>query len=148
MQHRQPKTVTAVIDGTTYIIRQMGARQGREVLFILSSALSGGLTEVSGDFKSLADTGMDDLGKAIQGALNAMGKNNFNLVCDTMAEHTAVQVGNGQLELSMMFDDHFAGRYLEMGKWLVEALKANFSDFFTVFKAKAAVAMAGSPDAQ
>ena len=145
MQPRLRGSSTVTIGDTVYTIRQMGARQGREIWFILVAALSGGLKEVRQDISSINDAGLNDLGKVIEGALKALGKDDFNTVCDAMVEHTAVVSGNRHFELSMMFDDHFAGRDLEMGKWLMEALKANFADFFTEFKAMVAPK---SPDAQ
>ena len=145
MQPRNRQTVVVTVGDTTYSIRQMGARQGRRVWFKLVSALSGGLKEIRHGVESMADAGLNDLGSAIQGALNGLGEEDFDSVCQTLAEHTAVVFGSRQVELSVMFDDHFAGHYLEMTKWLVEALKANFADFFTEFKMKIATASPGDP---
>jgi hypothetical protein len=45
-------------------------------------------------------------------------------------EITGPGFGDAGAPLKRHFDEHFAGSYLAMYKWLAFALKANFADFF------------------
>src|SRR5256885_17059223 len=88
------------IDSQTYKIQQLGAKQGRLVL--------GRLLRLAGP----AAEADDPIARLLSGLTDA----EIEFLCDTFAKVTRV-VGtnaNGQeteLELTGIFDDHFAGRY-------------------------------------
>jgi hypothetical protein len=118
------KVQDQVIGDTTYRVTQLGATTGSKVMFRLIRA-----------FASIAaglQTG--------QLSFESMTPEDFDWLVTTMQPTTKVQVvdvaaGNGSskfVDLSFMFDDHFAGKYFEMVDWLKFALEVNFGPFADV----------------
>jgi tail assembly chaperone len=106
------------VDNQTYRIQQLGAKQGRLVL--------GRLLRLAGPAAEADDP--------ITKLLGALSDSEIDFLCDTFAKTTRVAGtnANGQeveLELSGIFDDHFAGRYGAMIKWLWACLQCNFGSF-------------------
>lgn len=70
----------------------------------------------------------------LDAALDKLTEADFDYFCDLFAKTTQVH-GPDMKEgawpyLSDIFAVHFAGRYLEMMRWLAFALGVNFSSFF------------------
>ena len=106
------------IDGCQFKIQQLGAKQGKTVLARLLR-LVGPAAE--------SDTPIDRLMAALTDA-------EVDFLCDVFSKTTRVCAtnANGQateLPLEGIFDDHFAGRYDLMMKWLWACLNANFASF-------------------
>jgi hypothetical protein len=89
----------------------------------------------STDFQSLLDTDLD--GDSLRAALDVVLENlsdtRVDEIMELMSQHTDIfgpGFGDQGAPLDKNFDDHFAGRYKAMYRWLVFAVRANFSDFF------------------
>lgn len=108
------------IDGTDYRIQQLGAKVGKTVLMRLFR-IAGPAMEAKDD-------------EQVTRLLGALGDAEVDFLCETFAKTTAVCMTNAkgqacELELSNIFDEHFAGKYDLMLKWLWACIKANFETF-------------------
>jgi hypothetical protein len=118
------------IDGWTYVIQQLGAKQGRIVLARVLRVVAGAAGAAS------AAEGEEDGGAALAaiGKLSeSLSDSEIDFLCDTFAKTTRIARDGKEILLSdgSNFDDHFAGRYGAMMKWLWAALETNFSSFLT-----------------
>jgi hypothetical protein len=104
---------THAIDGYDYNITQLGAKQGRLVLARVVR------------IAAAAAEATDPVGKLASALTDA----EVDYLCDTFSKTTQVGKDNKYLLLSDCFDDHFAGRYGAMVKWLWAALETNYSSF-------------------
>lgn len=139
-----------VIDGFTYSIQQLGAKEGRivlaRILRIVGGAIAAGAAGGEGESNVTAA-----VGKLVESLPDA----EVNFLCDTFAKGTQVSAEDTPDKVVLMkdvFDDHFAGRYGAMVKWLMAALETNFGSFLDglgldveALKEKAKAAMSGSP---
>lgn len=109
------ETKCHTIDGFTYTIQQLGAKQGRIVLARVIRIVAGA-AESADPIAKLASTLTDA---------------EVDYLCDTFAKTTQFGLeGTDKIFLlGDKFDDHFAGRYGAMVKWLWAALETNFSSF-------------------
>lgn len=119
------ETRTFEIGDCKYKVTGLGAKKALKVLHILSKVSA----------PVVGGAGVDsDIGEALGKALDRLTEDDLDTVIETMAKETMVvdrpDSGGVALNLSDIFDDHFAGKRLgDMLKWLVECLKLNFSDF-------------------
>lgn len=111
------KTETVAIGGFEYRITQLGATTGGQVMFRLGRAFAvimAGLKDGTFSVESLSPADFDWLVKTMQGT--------------TQVGIPDVK-GDGSVKfhnLSLLFDDHFAGRYPELIEWLKGALEVNY----------------------
>jgi hypothetical protein len=155
------KTKSDPIDGFVYEVTQLPAREGRGILVALTkvivptlgAAIPGAVGASSLADVDLSDINFDSLAHTLAESLD---ESMFARVCDAMVGTTEVWgegFGDAGAPLVKWFDDHFAGRYLAMLKWLAFALRCNFLDFFDALeemktKAKAKKLAAAVPASQ
>lgn len=104
------------IDSYVYTVQQLGAKQGRIVLARMLRVI-GPAAEAQDSVAKLAASLTDD---------------EVNYLCDTFSKATQVSKSEDlsrSVALSDVFDDHFAGRYGAMVKWLWAALDTNYASF-------------------
>ena len=116
------ETTSVTIDGVTFTITQLGAKEGKKVLARISRAVA----PVAAMAKDGVETG-DILLKVTE----SLSDDNLDFFCDTFAKQTRFSEDGGAHEflLSDKFDDFFAGRYGLMLQWLYASFEANFSRF-------------------
>lgn len=134
------------IDGFQYEVMQMGAVEGRkvyaQVLKIVLPAIGAALTgrDMSSISKAdVAGMALDEVARAL-----AMGLDTIDPIITTMARWSDIYgpgfgdqpdalgrpVAPAGAPLTPNFDEHFAGRYAAMTRWLLFALKVQLWDFF------------------
>lgn len=120
------KTETVQIDGDEYELTQLGALEGRKILTKLLQMIGPSLQELAAA-ETLNEKAM---GAAVAKALESLDEGTFELICDVFGKRTTVLVDGKKPALTgPVFDQHFAGRYLAMMKWLFACMKLNFFDF-------------------
>ena len=139
------KTASIVIDGVTFEITQLGAVEGSDLYARLAAAI--GPTIADGPLAGLADSSAEAKIAAL--AIKGLAGLPTELWTDLrikFAGTTKVQAGEVMLTLGDgrtlpaegTFDQHFAGRYGHMTRWLMACLKHNFADFLPISVASAA----------
>ena len=135
------ETVAKEIDGQTYHLHQLGAKDGRHMLVRLTKVLGpslGRLAEISLPEKGerLPPGGRKSLGEAVAGALFELSATiteaDLDWICQTFGGRTEVDLEGGKrilLDLEAQ-ELHFAGRFGTMIRWLGACLEVNFRDFF------------------
>ncbi len=106
------------IDGFTYQIAQLGAKQGKKVLAHLMRVI-GPAFEASDPVAKFAATFSDD---------------EFDFLCDTFAKTTQFYADEDPakvFDLASKFDDHFTARYGSLLKWLWACVDSNYSAFLS-----------------
>jgi hypothetical protein len=133
------------IDSYTYEVTQFGAIEGRRMLVqlgkilvpTLGSALQG--LDLGALFREGApkiadlDVANVDFSAIAQTLASSADPNVLETLMDKLADGTEVWgpgFGADGAPLSRHFDDHFAGRYVAMLRWLAFALRSNYGDFF------------------
>jgi len=119
------------IDGHDYKLQQLGAREGRKIWLKLWQALVAPLKELA------AADAYDE--KALVGALAAvlegLDDDTAEQLYEVFGKHTIVRVpqpegGEKWPQLTgVVFDQHFARRYVQMSHWLAECVLYNFGSF-------------------
>ena len=114
----------------TYTIQQLGAKEGRIVLARVLRVIAGaaGAAQSSDDALEAAGAG---IAKLVEGLSDA----ELTFLCDTFARATMVgRAGTMdaiRLSDGVTFDEHFAGRYGEMLRWLWASLETNYASFLS-----------------
>jgi hypothetical protein len=128
----------------TYYVTQLNALVGRKALVRLAKFLG----------PALAAATKGDVTDALARVAESLSEDDFEYFCDLFAEKTVVTGGeyDGEPDLHLIFDEHFAGEYLEMVQWLAFAFQVNFASFFSgaaaqMAKAKAAAGNTSSDSA-
>lgn len=123
---RQPESIT--IDGYTYRVSPLGAIQGQKLLAKILKCLVP-------IFASTQGVAPEARARAIVGALTEhLSPELLEEATQIMAESTLLSTGEKKEaggRLSKVYDEHFAGRYLEAGEWLKFALEVNYARFFS-----------------
>jgi hypothetical protein len=125
------------IGGTTYRITQLPTKRGRALLvrFVRlcgpgAGAFVGGIGRARSSFDAALGAGIAD---ALHDFCTRLNEDDLAAICDEFAVYTVVvQSREIELQLSKIFDDHFAGKYDEMFQWLRACCEVNFSSFFAV----------------
>lgn len=124
---REAKTHT--VGDFNYTITQLGAKSGRLVLARVMRAVAGAAGKAAsaagGDGAEAALVGITKL-------VESLGDADVEYLCDVFAKTTMVarsETPDKQVLLADQFDDHFAGRYGAMVKWLWAALDTNYASF-------------------
>ncbi len=111
------ETKSTTIGDTEYKVTQLGATRGRQVFTRLAKVVGQGATAAN----------------PIAGIMSALSVEDVDYLCETLAPLTTVRiVENGKTrepQLSSIFEEWFAGKYMEMVKWLGFALEVNFGSF-------------------
>ena|ERR1700682_1471034 len=110
------ETVNKPIDGFEYQIQQLGAKQGKTVMARMLRIFAPA-AEASDPVARMAA---------------ALTDAELDFLCDTFAKSTqfsAAAKPEAVLRLSDFFDDHFAGRYGAMVKWLWACVEVNYGTF-------------------
>lgn len=123
------ETKDTTIAGVRYQVTQLGATTGGQVMYRLGRAfavLMAGAAQDKIDLGALPPSDFDWLVKTLQ-ATTKVGIVDDVTITDKLGN--AEKVGSGHermLDLGMVFDDHFAGKYPQMLEWLKFALEVNF----------------------
>jgi hypothetical protein len=118
------EVVDVQINGTTYRIRKLGAKVGKNLL--------GRLIRAAGPVFQGVGTELES-GDVISKLCAALKEDELNALCDAFAKETRFSPDdNPDLEFDMVqkFDTHFSGRYGQMTLWLKAGLEANYGNFF------------------
>jgi len=125
------------IDGFTYEVTQLGAVEGRRMLVRISKIVLPTLGALikDADFGRLSDLNIADIDidSAAKALVEAVDADSVDKIIESMSGITEIWgpgFGAAGAPMAHHFDDHFAGRYAAMLRWLAFALKVNFSDFF------------------
>jgi hypothetical protein len=108
------KSVTKDIDGITFTIQQLGAKDGRRVLTRITKVVGSGFA-----------------GDSFAAAVQALTDADVDFLCDTFAANTTYSEDGGQhtYELAKLFDEIFADKYGTMLRWLWACLEVSFGSF-------------------
>ena len=120
------KTKRVTIDGQEYEITQLGALEGSMLWKLLLDALAGAMESLS-----IAD-GLDEraIAGSIGGFIRGMDVKTVELFRAAFAKRSRYREGDRWPELTdQLFDQHFAGEYVRMTKWLGECAMFNFASF-------------------
>ena len=145
------RTVQRSVGEHVYEVRQLPATPAYlmflDLAKMLAPSMAAGVAAVSGrgSLAETLDAEIDGgfLVRAVEGLVERLDNAKVQAVIQQLANHTAVVVGEGKLELGQQFEAHFAGRIGEMFKWLLFALEVNFGDFLSGCRAKARTVLQG-----
>ncbi len=111
----------------TYAVTQFGAKQGGRVMIRLLKIVGGAAGEA---MKGDNEFDMSTVGSMITNLAETLQEDDFDYLCETFAAASTVQGGEFPNPIPLttegVFDLHFAGKYLELGQWLLFAVDANF----------------------
>ncbi len=107
------ETKTKSIGQLDYTVTQLGATAGRKVLVRLAKVIGAGLGGP----------------EPISGMLAAVNDDDMAFMCDQFAALTTVKIGDKSPGLKDIFEEHFAGKHLEMIYWLAFCIEVNFGSF-------------------
>lgn len=126
------KTSEHRIGNHTYRITQLPVSKGRPLLVRLTRVLGPVVAELLRDGEKLSEAGAGAVAGAIRELATRLTDEDLSYVCDALAEHTEVSMGDGKwVRLSGVFELHFAGAYDEMLKWIGAGIEANYRSFFS-----------------
>lgn len=132
---RQKKTV--IIGATSYELTQLGATAGASLYHALVRAVGPTLRAKLDDLPTLLalEAGKSEeahsailLGLFIE-VLEAVPPELMQRLQTTFGEATVATINGVPIGLLAVFDEHFAGAYHELVKWLLESIKFNFLNF-------------------
>jgi len=119
------KQETFTLDGDEYSCVQLPARQGFTLYNRLVKALMPALRTLTGD-KAGDSAAMDLIASAIEG----MPQELTDELVRVFGESCQVKHGDVFMKLTPDFtDQHFAGRYPHMLRWIFACLRVNYADF-------------------
>lgn len=127
---RKPRTKT--IDGKEYTVAILNARQGYSMYLEIAKMVGPALADASASVdlnkgaKGLMDADAGTfLARAVGLLAGGLNSQQVMSIVNTLAENTLVN----DMPLHRILDDHFAGDFIGMTKWLLFALEANFGNF-------------------
>lgn len=123
------KKETISIDDQSYVVEQLGAVEGMRIYQRLVKALGPVAREALAQAGSL-DTEAAQATLVIR-ALELLPDDLMSELADKFSRSCHVKVGSASMPLSTadLFDQHFAGRYGHLTKWIIACAKFNFADF-------------------
>lgn len=120
------------IDGEQYEITQLPADVGAAFVPRLLKAVAPAIGAI-GKWKELGGEGV--AAEAIRDILLDLDEKLFADLIAEFRKRSTVRVGEKWPDLGgETFNQHFAGRYVHMVKWLVECFKHSFTDFLGVLE--------------
>jgi hypothetical protein len=115
------KTEEREIGGLKYRVTQLGAKAGRAALLRIMKTVGPAAAMLQGD----------DLAGALGKFFENLSEVDLDYFCALFGEKSFVFQADGKMpRVDQVFDEHFAGRYLDMIEWLIFAGEVNFADFF------------------
>jgi hypothetical protein len=126
------RTESFDVDGATYSLTQFGAKQGQRWLVRLAKVFAPAFAHAA----SVTDTAA--LAAVLDAAASDLSPELFDELCADFARACVVNFDGKEVPLHSVYDDHFAGRYDALLKWLRECFKVNFSGFFSALQAASA----------
>lgn len=120
------KEKSFVVDGFDYKATMLGALQGRRLWLKLLHVLAGPLKALASHetFDQAAGVG------AVAALIDALDDGTAEELYEVFGKSCLVRNGERWPQLEgVVFDTHFAGRYVEMSKWLGEMIVFNFAGF-------------------
>ena len=109
------------IQGESFTIEQLGAREGSKVLARLTKAVAPVAAMAS------ADTTTEEL---LAKLLESVKEEDLDYLITVFSKTTRVNLSSGKsLPLGDQFDEYFAGKYGLLMQWLYKCLDANFASF-------------------
>lgn len=133
------------VDGVTYELTQFGAKKGMAVLAKVTALVGPALGDaVLNDAK-----GTLDMGALVSGLTRALGEHDLYATCMEFAELCRFSVDGGSKFVPLAkpaatFDDHFAGRYVQLLEWVRGCFEANYSGFFDELRRRVGPQLSGS----
>ena len=122
------KSETVTIDGETYEVTQLGAIEGSSLYHELVKALGPMLREELP--KQLDQEASGALAGIIIRAIEVLPGDLVARMRTAFMRNCKLHTGGIAVEMTeSIFDQHFAGRYGLMTKWMVHCLKLNFAGF-------------------
>lgn len=117
----------------TYRVTQLTALKGRALFTRLVRFLGPAAAGALGSRRGL---GALDKGALMSDLATRVTDEELGYFCDVLGECTEIIGASGKAERldRELFDVHFAGRMLDMFKWLQFALEVNFADFLSVLR--------------
>lgn len=128
------------IDGLRYTVTHMPTRKGLALLVRLTKILGPGLGAFLGGAGRAArlpgESGTEvalalGTSDAVHDLCERLDAGELQFAIDELARCTTVQVERDEPVLADIFDDHFAGRYDVLLRWLRFALEVNYARTFT-----------------
>lgn len=114
-----------------YRLTQFGAKKGQALLLTCAKIVGGSVAETA------ASNGGDvQLGNALKTLFTELSETTFARICEDFAGACHFSEDGTDLwkPLGPAYNDHFAGRYTELLKWLVGCFNANYESFFSELK--------------
>jgi hypothetical protein len=133
------QTETRVIGGRTYRVTQLTALKAR-ALFVRLIKMVGPMAAAllgTGNARGFLDMDGKEVGPMIVSFCERISDEELDYFCSVLGEQSQVinERGEGATLARNIIDVEFAGRLMDLFKWLTFALEVNFSDFLSVAKA-------------
>ncbi|NIQ97428.1 MAG: hypothetical protein GWN87_27080 [Desulfuromonadales bacterium] len=133
------------IGGYRYRVTMLPAKLGFRMTVMLTKTLVpmlGGISVKKGqkvaDLMNEDVSSFLDFGRLAERLSKNIDEENVQTLVNALAESTDIfgkgdrgEFGDAGAPLSEHFDDHFAGRYRNLLRWLAFAMKVNFGDFLS-----------------
>lgn len=111
---------------TEYRITQLGALEGRKLWLRLVKVLGPVVSKLAGAKALDGDT----IAAAVKLLTEELDEETFEMLCKAFAGRCQLRNGDKWPDLSdALFDQHFAGDYVSMTKWVGENIMFNFANF-------------------
>ena len=124
---------TFEVEGCEYTLNQFGAKVGQRWLLRLTKAVAPALVRGA----SASDT--QALAAVLELASESLPEAMLDELCAAFAERCQVRFSDGSVRpLSAVYDDHFAGNYVALAKWLRGCLEANYGGFMLALQSAGA----------
>lgn len=123
---------SGMIDGFTYKVTQLGAKEGRRVFARLVSTLGGAVGALAKEVMNASEgkqEGGVDAAQGVASFADRITPETLDFFCDTFSTYTLICHGATEQPMAREFDDHFAGRYAQMVQWLIFCIEVNFGSF-------------------
>lgn len=121
--------VTKTIDGIDFTHTQLGAKEGRKVLVMITKSVGPGLGKLLGETNAVSVTAA--IGDAVKDLADSLTVSDLEMLCETMGRSTEMLWDGKFIQLTTDHQDIvFAGKYGTMFKWLWFCLEVNYSSFF------------------
>jgi len=130
------ETKTFDVDGVTYRVTQFGAKKGRDVLVSVVKVIGPAIGRATNPDAAATV----DFGAALVEFCMALDATQLDKLCvDFAAQCEFSTDGERFIPLGKQgtFDDHFAGRYLQLTQWLKGCFEVNYAGFFSGLQATA-----------
>jgi len=124
------------VDGVQYRLTMFGAKAGQKLLVrvvkVIAPALGQGANDVSLGRSGGVELGSVRVAEAVESFCNGVDPAMFAEICESFAAKCEFSTDDGATfrPLGALYDDHFAGRYLALLRWVGESFRVNYADFF------------------